>query len=100
MPPRETDRSALLATKLRLLVTERWGAPAAAVAGSFPSGATLLDTEAGRGWVLVEDDAERRLGGALAVAVRAGVDELHLVVEDPEAAAILARRASTFARPP
>ena len=40
------------------------------------------------------------LGRALVWADREGVDELHLVVDDPDAAGVLARRATAFARPP
>ncbi|MCU1497259.1 MAG: hypothetical protein JWM47_1212 [Acidimicrobiales bacterium] len=99
MPEPDDRRSALLATKLRVLASERWSISGELRSGSFPSGATLLDPEAGRAWVLVEGDAARRLGGALAVAHRAGARELHLIVDDPEAGAILARRASAFRFP-
>lgn len=93
-------RSQLLATKLRALVSQRWDLAADVPAGVFPSGATLVDRAAGRCWVLVEDHGERRLGGALAVALRADATEIHLVVDDPGAAAVLARRASAFRNPP
>lgn len=93
-------RSQLLATKLRVLVSERWDLTTDARTGGFPAGATLVDLAADRCWVLVADGAERRLGGALAVAQRAGVAEVHLVVDDPEAAATLARRAGAFRTPP
>lgn len=93
-------RSALLGTKLRVLAGERWDVGSDAVAGTFPAGATLVDPSQSRGWILIEDGAERRLGGALAVALRAGVSDLHLVIDDLEAAAIVARRASAFRHPP
>lgn len=93
-------RSQLLATKLRVLATERWAPEGELVSGSFPAGTTLLDPAAGRAWVLLEEGAERRLGAAMAVATRGGARELHLVVDDPEAAGILARRASLFTDPP
>jgi hypothetical protein len=91
-------RSALLATKLRALVDGRWDVGTEARPGGFPDGASLVDPAAGRTWVLVEDNAERRLGGALAVALRAGADELHLVVDGAAADAgpVLARRAACF----
>jgi rhodanese-related sulfurtransferase len=92
-------RSTLLAATLRALVTERWAVGADARTGSFPSGAALVDPDSDRAWVLVEGDAGRRLGGALAVALRAGVGELHLVVDDPVSAGMVARRASAFRRP-
>lgn len=93
-------RSQLLATKLRVLATERWAPEGDLVVGAFPAGATLLDEAAGRAWVLLEDGAERRLGAAMAVATRGGARELHLVVDDPVAAGILARRAALFTDPP
>jgi hypothetical protein len=97
-------RAALVAAKLRAVVRGRWPEVAAdAPTGSFPSGATLHDPASGRLWVLVEGDATRRLGGALALADRLGVDELHLVVDDadgPAGPAVLARRAGLFTRPP
>jgi len=98
---REPDdrRAALLATKLRLLVAGRWELVGEGRTGSFPHGATLVDAEGGRAWIVIEADAERRLGGALAVSLRAGVDELHLVVDDPQAAGTLARRATAFRFP-
>lgn len=93
-------RSQLLATKLRVLATERWTPESDLVAGAFPAGATLLDPVAGRAWVLLEEGAERRLGAAMAVAARGGARELHLVVDDPEAAGVLARRAGLFVDAP
>ncbi|QXC63178.1 hypothetical protein KSP35_10545 [Aquihabitans sp. G128] len=100
MTPEPDDRrAALLASKLRLLAAERWELGADARPGGFPKGATLVDPTARRAWVLVEGDAERRLGGALAVSLRAGVEELHVIVDDPVAAGIVARRASAFRFP-
>ncbi|HEX2577936.1 MAG TPA: hypothetical protein VHK88_16425 [Aquihabitans sp.] len=93
-------RSSLLAAKLRALAGARWPLGDDLRATGFPDGATLLDRAAARCWVLVDEGAERRLGGALAVAHRGGAGELHLIVDDPEAGPILARRASTFASPP
>ena len=93
-------RSALLATKLRVLVGERWDLGPDAISGTFPAGATLVDPAQNRGWILIEDGAEHRMGGALAVALRAGVTELHLIIDDAEAAAVLARRATTLRSPP
>lgn len=91
-------RSALLASRLRTLAQSHWAVAEEARGGAFPEGASLSDGE--RCWVLVEEGAERRLGGALAVARRAGVSELHLIVTDERAGAVVARRASTFAVPP
>lgn len=96
-------RAGLLAAKLGALVRGQWGSAADdAVAGPFPGGATLVDASGSVGWVLLDGtaDASRRLGGALAVAVRAGVQELHLLVDDAAEAGILARRGDLFAQPP
>lgn len=95
-------RSALLAAKLRALVAGRWDLPPDARAGSFPDGASLVDDASGRVWVLIgaETGAVRRLGAALAVALRAGARELHVLVDDETAVGVLARRAATFADPP
>lgn len=67
------------------------------MAGSFPGGATLVAE--GRGFVLVEEDAARSLGGALAWARSAGVSSLVLVAP-ADVAGLLARRALAFAVPP
>ncbi len=93
-------RRQLLASKLRALATERWAPEGDLAPGTFPNGATLVDAVAGRAWVLLEGDAQRRLGAAMAVAARGGARELHLVVDDPEAAGVLARRAALFTDPP
>ena len=94
-------RAALLAAKLGALVRSRWPDEAAdAVAGTLPGGATLAGSD--HLWILLDTEAgaARRLGATLALADRAGASELHLLVEDGEAAAVLARRAALFARPP
>lgn len=94
-------RSDLLALKLAALVRTRWGAvPADARPGGFPGGATLVDLAGGRAWVLVGSEPAHRLGAALAVAARASVTDLHLIVDDPAAGAVLARRAGLLAVPP
>lgn len=98
-------RAALLAAKLGALVRGRWpDAAEGARPGTFPGGATLADADGGRLWVLLDDEAEvdaaRRLGATLAVARRSGATELHLLVADPDAAAVVARRAAQFARSP
>ena len=91
-------RQALLDAKLRALVGQAWGKDAGegASSGSFPGGATLRSGR--RGWILVEDRPERSLGGALAWAGRAGVEDLHLLVS--RASGDVARRAAEFAVPP
>lgn len=97
-----SDRRAhLLRLKLGAFVKGKWpDAADGTEPGSFPDGATLLDRAGGRLWVLLDDEAERHLGGVLAVARRDGVTEVHVVVEDGVAAAIVARRASAFAAAP
>lgn len=96
-------RAALNAAKLGALARARFGDVADdAAAGPFPDGATLVEPAGGRAWILLGADAPRRLGAALALASRAGVGALHLLVaaDDPEVAAVLARRAALFADPP
>jgi len=79
-------------------VRDGWGdeALAEATPGGFPGGATLRSHPIG--WVLAEDRPERSLGGALAWAGHAGVEELRLLASS--ATGDLARRAAEFARPP
>ncbi|MEZ5138322.1 MAG: hypothetical protein R2711_06025 [Acidimicrobiales bacterium] len=93
-------RAALAAAKLGALARARFGEVApGARAGTFPEGASLVEPSGGRAWILLGDDAPRRLGAALALADRAGAAELHLLVEG-DGAAVLARRAGLFEAPP
>ncbi len=95
------QRAALLGAKLGALVRGGWegvGPSGDGAQGTFPGGATLVD--GARGWVLVGPDGARRLGGALAWARQQGLDELHVLADDADGAAVLARRAGWFARPP
>lgn len=87
----------LLAAKLGALVRGRWDVGELDPSG-FPGGAAA--SAGARAWVLLEGDATRRLGAALAWAAKAGADEVHVLVDDQDAAAVLARRASAFSRPP
>jgi hypothetical protein len=97
----EPDRLAgLRAAKLRALVGLRWDVPRSATRVSFPGGSALHDAAGARFWVLVEDDAARRLGGAMALARKLDAAELHVVTEDVEAAGVLARRAALFSTAP
>ena len=97
--PSSDPRAGILAVKLGALVTRRWGRDEGGhrTPGTFPGGATLADRT--RLWAYVEDDPAHRLGGLLALAHRAGVEEVHVVVDDPEAGGALARRASAFVAP-
>lgn len=52
------------------------------------------------GWALLGAAVADNLGAALAWARRASVAHLHVVTDDPVAAGVLARRATTFASPP
>jgi len=66
-------------------------------------GASIADPEGRRLWVLLDEDPERRLGMALAMAVRGGdagaPNELHLICQNPGSAGVLARRASELTAP-
>lgn len=78
--------------KLGVLVREQWEVPASSlVPGTTVNGATLLEAfpsgragqagQAVRGWVLIDDGSVSAFGGALAWALRSGVDSLHILVE-------------------
>lgn len=90
-------RQALYAAKLGALVRDRWG-EADRRPGTFAGGATL--TGDGALWVLAEESPVRALGGALALARREQVDEVHVLVESEAESGRLARRATAFAVPP
>lgn len=96
-------RVALLATKLRAMVGARWGVPDGASFDTSVLGATLVDPVGRRVWVLLDEDPQRKLGLALALAVRSGEPgrphELHVICEDPGSAGVLARRAAELAAP-
>jgi hypothetical protein len=59
-----------------------------------------LDEGTGRGWVLIDDGSARRFGPALVWAWRHAVKDLHVLVEGPAAAGVVARRAAELATPP
>lgn len=68
------------------------------VRGPFPGGATLRSGPAG--WALVgAEHPARGLGGALAWARQHSVSDLHVLIDDADAAAVVARRAGQFRRP-
>lgn len=100
MPTDSDARGSLLAAKLGALVRAGWeGAPAAVPTG-LPGGVHLLDPAGGRVWALLDDRPERRLGALLALAQRRGLEEVHVITDDADAAAVLARRAGRFDRAP
>lgn len=89
-------RSSLLGVKLRALVAEHLDVSLdVADAPAYPPGAAMV---VGRdAWVLIDDQADRRLGSAIAWALRRGVEALHVVAD--AGAGILARRAAAFSLP-
>ena len=66
--------------------------------GTFPGGATARAGD--QGWVMLDERPDAGLGRALVWSERERIDHLHLVVDDPDAAGVLARRAGLFQRPP
>ncbi len=88
-------RAALVAAKLGALVRDQWGEAERRPAALGGAGALV---EGSTGWVLADTEPERVLGGAVAWAHRNDVDELHVLVDDPAAAGVVARRAGEFAR--
>jgi hypothetical protein len=85
----------LLAIKLRALVSEHQGRPVDAIPGGFANGAALVVD--GRAWVLIDGEADRALGPALAWAIRHGATSLDLIAESHTG--LLARRAERFSIP-
>lgn len=91
--PDDDRRSRLLGAQLRGLVGEHLGTELGADSvGGFPGGAALLTDD--HAWVLIEGDASRALGGALAWALRRGARRLGVVAA--EGAGQVARRAAHF----
>ncbi len=85
----------LHAIKLAALVRDHVGGEPDLTPGEFAAGAGLeLD---GAAWVLLADQPERALGGAIAWALRRNANELHVVAES--ATGLLARRAQGFELP-
>jgi hypothetical protein len=97
--PSETEqrRAALLRMKLGALVRDHAGG-APAVLSPFGGGAALVHE--GAAWVLADDRPARALGPALAWARQQGATTLNLLVDDEDAAGVLARRATYFSQPP
>jgi len=89
-------RSALLSTKLAVLVRDHVGPSDDVVAGTIGGGAGLM--REGVAWVLAEEMPARYLGPAMAWARQQGAIDLHLLAETD--AGLLARRAQHFQNPP
>ncbi len=88
-------RQRLLGAQLRGLVGEHLGTSIDAEPNGFGAGAALvLD---GVAWVLIDGAGDRRLGAALAWAVRNDASSMHVIAA--EGGATLARRASGFSYP-
>ena len=82
-------RATLLSAQLRGLVGDHLGTSIAPGVSGFGAGsAVVVDDEA---WALIDGSAERRLGAALAWAIRNGATSLNLIAED--GGGIAARRA-------
>lgn len=88
--------ASLNAAKLKSLVRGRVGDDAAPAA--LPGGAVLID--GATAWVYLGPDADRSLGAALTAARRSQAEAVHVVVDDADAAGLLARRAAFFAPAP
>ena len=85
-------RGRLLAAKLRGLVGDHLGAPIDAVPSGFASGAGVVVDHVA--WVLIDGDAGRSLGPALAWAIRHDATSLQLIAET--STGLLGRRAGWF----
>lgn len=68
------------------------------VVGGHAGAATLRC--GGTGWFLADDRPVQSLGAALAWSYRQGLEDLHVVVDDPLVAGVLARRAQHVDHPP
>ncbi len=87
-------RARLAGVKLRALARDHFGLTDGTDT-QLAAGAGVHDGR--RAVVLAGEPAERSLGAALSWALRAGVaDEVHVLVDDPVAAGIVARRAGYF----
>lgn len=91
----EDRHSTLLGVKLRALAAEHLDAPIEAEPATLPHGVALRHEDAA--WVLLEGDAQRGLGAALAWAIRHDARSLEVVAES--GGGVLARRAAAFTLP-
>ncbi|WP_420451077.1 hypothetical protein [Ilumatobacter sp.] len=90
--PDPDRRAGLLAIKLRALVAGHLGVAVERPAEPFGAGAALVVDDAA--WVLIDGPAERRLGAALAWAVRHGASSLDVIAD--RGGGTIARRAQAF----
>ncbi len=90
----EERRRRLLALKLAALIRDHWTTHDLQTT-SFALGSAARDGDTG--WVLLDERPHRGLGPALAWAIRAGVDRLHVLAE--EGTGTLGRRAAAFRLP-
>lgn len=95
-PAENTElRARLLGVKLKALVGDHLGSPFKIEPQGFGSGAGLVVD--GHAWVLIDGDASRSLGAAVAWAIRHGARSLDVIAES--ATGLLARRAAFFSLP-
>jgi hypothetical protein len=94
-PDSSARRSHLLGVKLRALVSDHVAERVDGDVETFPNGAALL--HGGVAWVLVDGDATRSLGAALAWAVRRSATSLEVIAETDTS--LLARRAEHITMP-
>lgn len=85
-------RRKLLGIKLKALVAEHLGSSVDAEASAFGAGAALVHDDAA--WAIIDGPAARRLGAALAWAIRHHATSLDVIVERD--GGVLARRAQAF----
>ena len=90
----EERRSKLLAMKLVALIRDHWTTDDLQPS-SFALGAAALDGEVG--WIFLDERQHRGLGPALAWAIRAGANQLHVLAE--EGTGTITRRAMAFRTP-
>jgi hypothetical protein len=88
-------RRQLLGIKLKALVADHVGTAVDAEASAFGAGAALVHD--GAAWAIIDGQSERRLGAALAWAIRNDATSLDVIVERD--GGVLARRAQVFEFP-
>jgi hypothetical protein len=90
----DPDRAAsLLQLKLNALVRDSTGNEGGTLEGSE---AAALLRRGDEGWFLAATDPARALGPALAWGIRRGIRSLQVLIDDPDAAGLVARQAAYF----